>query len=305
MAPRPPLPPPSPMVQPPGRPRAKRPAFAIVVAAGIALRVVRQAMASEWPLWGSLAAPVVLGVVVVAWRLTLRARARRRGGRELSPAEIRDQIVRSGAPAAAFAEDGTLRGASVLVVNQRSKLVEVNTQYDVYGADGEALGHVTQIGQTRWKQAARVLTSFDQFFTHHLDITDAHGGLALRVTRPRKIFRTRVHVYDGENGYMGCIRQVNVFGHVRFALTDAAGATIGELRAENWRAWDFVITQGSGVEVARVTKTWEGWVRTFATTADRYVVRIHQRLGDPLHALVLAAALTVDLALKQDARGLG
>jgi hypothetical protein len=41
------------------------------------------------------------------------------------------------------------------------------------------------------------------------------------------------------------------------------------------------------------------------TTADNYVVQIHQPLDDPLRSLVIASALSVDTALKQDSRGLG
>lgn len=59
------------------------------------------------------------------------------------------------------------------------------------------------------------------------------------------------------------------------------------------------------MEIARVTKTWEAMARTTFTNAGSYVMRVHQRLGDPLRSLVFAAALTADLALKQDARGLG
>jgi hypothetical protein len=39
------------------------------------------------------------------------------------------------------------------------------------------------------------------------------------------------------------------------------------------------------------------------TTADNYVVEIARPLEDPLRSLVVAAALSVDTALKQDARG--
>ena len=299
------LPPPSAGGSPAQRPRAKRPAFALIAVVGVVIRLGREVLARQWHGWGALVGAVLGLAAIVGWRLVLRSRRRTRGGHEQSPDEVRDQIVRAGAPAPAYPEDGTLRGASVLVVNQRTKLVEVNTQYDVYGVDGRVLGHVTQVGQSRAKQVARVLTSFDQFFTHQLDVCDAEGNLLLRLVRPRKVFRTRVNVYDCENRYLGCLQQENVFGHVRFGLRGADGASLGLMRAENWRAWDFVVRQPSGVEVARITKSWEGWMRTFSTNADRYVVRIHHRLGGPLHALVLAAALGADLALKQDARGLG
>ena len=62
---------------------------------------------------------------------------------------------------------------------------------------------------------------------------------------------------------------------------------------------------GGGNEIARITKTWEGLARTMFTTADNYVVQIHQRLQDPLRAMVVASAVTVDTALKQDSRGFG
>ncbi len=45
--------------------------------------------------------------------------------------------------------------------------------------------------------------------------------------------------------------------------------------------------------------------RTLFTNADTYIVRVNQSVADPLRSLIFAGALTVDLALKQDARGLG
>jgi hypothetical protein len=45
-------------------------------------------------------------------------------------------------------------------------------------------------------------------------------------------------------------------------------------------------------------------LKTAFTTADNYVVQIHRPLVDPLRSLVVAAALCVDTALKQDNRGL-
>jgi hypothetical protein len=45
--------------------------------------------------------------------------------------------------------------------------------------------------------------------------------------------------------------------------------------------------------------------KTMFTTADNYVVQIHRPLQDPLASMVVASALTVDTALKQDERGFG
>ena len=80
---------------------------------------------------------------------------------------------------------------------------------------------------------------------------------------------------------------------------------VGAIKAENWRAWNFAIVDHADNEVARITKTWEGLAKTLFTTADNYVLQIHYQLPEPLLSLVVATALTVDTALKQDSRGLG
>jgi hypothetical protein len=40
------------------------------------------------------------------------------------------------------------------------------------------------------------------------------------------------------------------------------------------------------------------------TTADNYVVQVHHRMAEPFNSLIVASALSVDTALKQDSRGL-
>ncbi|MEP6477029.1 MAG: phospholipid scramblase-related protein [Actinomycetota bacterium] len=83
------------------------------------------------------------------------------------------------------------------------------------------------------------------------------------------------------------------------------GAEVGSINAENWRAWNFSIKDQAGVEVARITKTWEGLATTQFTTADDYLLEVTGSPSPVLRTLILASAADVDLALKQDARGFG
>ncbi|WP_369258506.1 phospholipid scramblase-related protein [Geodermatophilus amargosae] len=191
----------------------------------------------------------------------------------------------------------------VLLVDQETKLVELTNEYAVLDAHGVQIGAVVEVGQSTAKKVVRFVSSLDQYLTHRLEVRDALGPV-LVLTRPAKLVRSRVVVQTPEGAPVGEIVQVNVFGRIRFDLA-VGGQPAGAIQAENWRAWDFSVTDSSGTEVARITKTWEGLARTLFTTADRYVVRVHARLPEPLASLVLASALTVDTALKQDARGLG
>jgi hypothetical protein len=280
-----------------------------VVALAIVSRLGREAVdrvaVGEWGALGALAVVGAFVAVVLAWRAVQRQLIRARGGVEFTPELVRQQIVDSELGPPAFPEDGTVLGASLLVVNQHAKVLEVTTTYDVFGADGARVGSVRQIGQSRAKKLARVLTPFDQYFTHHFEVLDAGGWPVLRLTRPAKVFRTKLHVFAGDNRYIGVIRQENVFWRIRFTMCDEAGRVVGYLRAENVRAWDFEVFDLHQRLVASMVKSWEGWARTALTRADRYVVRVHEPLPYPLRELTMTAALVVDLALKQDARGLG
>ncbi|GGV82127.1 phospholipid scramblase-related protein [Streptomyces thermoviolaceus] len=199
---------------------------------------------------------------------------------------------------------GTLFTEPVLVVNQKAKLIELTNEYSVFDQNGRQIGSVTEVGQSAMKKALRFVSSLDQFMTHRLEIRDAHGQPQLVLTRPAKLLKSRVIVSRPDGSQVGEIVQQNVFGKINFAMV-AGGTQVGAIKAENWRAWNFAVVDHADHEVARITKTWEGLAKTLFTTADNYVLQIHYQLPEPLLSLVVATALTVDTALKQDSRGLG
>jgi uncharacterized protein YxjI len=115
--------------------------------------------------------------------------------------------------------------------------------------------------------------------------------------------KSKFQIAKPDGTVVGDVAQKNVIGKIRFSL-NANGREVGTLSAENWRAWNFNIQDASGIEVARITKKWEGLAKTVFTTADNYVVEFTAAIEDPLRSIVVAAALCVDTALKQDSRGL-
>lgn len=227
-----------------------------------------------------------------------------RAGRAAEPARVVEQVQRQANQPQVAGGGGTLFTEPVLVVNQKTKIIELTNEYAVFDQGGRQLGSVVEIGQSGAKKVARALTSFDQFMTHKLEVRDAGGQPQLLLTRPAKFMKSRVLVATPGGGEIGQLVQENVFGRIRFGM-HSAGQLVGSLTAQNWRAWDFRILDEQEREIAHIKKTFEGVARTLFTTADNYVVTIHRSLQDPLLSLVIAAALTVDTALKQDSRGLG
>ncbi|MFF4165519.1 phospholipid scramblase-related protein [Streptomyces sp. NPDC001741] len=199
---------------------------------------------------------------------------------------------------------GSLFDQQVLVVNQKAKLIEVTNEYRVFDQQGNTVGSVVQVGQSALRKVLRFVSSIDQYLTHRLEIRDAYGQPQLLLTRPAKFIKSRVVVQRADGQPVGEIVQQNAIGKINFAMT-VDGRQVGAIKAENWRAWNFAIVDHNDAEIARITKTWEGLAKTMFTTADNYVLQIHYRLPEPLLSLVVATALTVDTALKQDARGFG
>ncbi|MFF4382578.1 LURP-one-related/scramblase family protein [Kitasatospora sp. NPDC001547] len=219
-------------------------------------------------------------------------------------AKVQRQVQHQAGVGPVFGGGGTLFSEPVLVVNQKAKLIELTNEYAVFDQQGATLGSVVQVGQSGLRKLVRLLFSIDQYLTHKLEIRDAHGTPVLLLTRPAKLIKSRVIVQRPDGQEVGQIIQQNAIGKINFAL-EVGGQKIGAIKAENWRAWNFSIVDATDTEVARITKTWEGLAKTMFTTADNYVLQIHRPLPDPLISLVVATALTVDTALKQDARGFG
>ena len=230
-------------------------------------------------------------------------------GKEGDPAKIQQQLSGTGYRGAnitgeAFRGGGDIFSEPILIVNQKAKLIELNQQYSVFNSQGQQLAAVNQVGQSAAKKVLRLVSSLDQFLTHKLLISDTNGQPLLQLTRPGKVFKSTIIVSDGAGTEIGRIIQDNMFGKIHFSL-EAGGQKVGSINAENWRAWNFRIEDHAGQEIARITKTFEGVAKTLFTTADNYVVQFHFQLPQPLLSLVVAAALSVDTALKQDSRGLG
>jgi uncharacterized protein YxjI len=231
-----------------------------------------------------------------AWELNV--------SRPADPAKVQHQVQQQAGVAPTVYGGGTLFTEPVLVVNQKAKLIELVNEYSVFDQQGNTLGSVVEVGQSTAKKVLRFVSSIDQFLTHKLEVRDAQGTPHLVLTRPAKFIKSKVLVQRANGEPLGEIVQQNAFGKIRFGFM-YNGQQIGAIKAENWRAWNFAIVDHTETEIARITKTWEGLAKTLFTTADNYVLQIHRQLQDPLLSMVVASALTVDTALKQDSRGLG
>ncbi|HEX9713467.1 MAG TPA: phospholipid scramblase-related protein [Actinomycetota bacterium] len=192
-----------------------------------------------------------------------------------------------------------------LVFSQKAKLIELTNEYAIRDEQGQQVGTMRQEGQTKLKKIARLVSSLDQFMTHKVAAYEPDGRKVLELTRPAKFVKSKVRVADGEGAPVGTIVQRNVFGKIRFTFEGSNGEQLGGINAQNWRAWNFSIIDPTDREVGRITKKWGGVAKEMFTTADNYALELEPGVTGALRLMALASAVGVDLALKQDARGLG
>ncbi|MCU1686220.1 MAG: scramblase family protein [Amycolatopsis sp.] len=195
---------------------------------------------------------------------------------------------------------GTLFSEPVLLVNQRAKMFELTNEYTVSNQAGQRIGSIIEVGQGGMQKAIRLFTKYDQFLTHKFEIRDASNSTMFKVMRPAKVIKSKFLVTRADDSPIGEIVQANVFGKIRFDFT-VNGQPVGAITAENWLSWDFEVTDQAGNQIARVDKKFQSLFDRRWSTADNYAVHIPRPLQDPLATLVVAAALTIDTALNQDA----
>jgi len=199
--------------------------------------------------------------------------------------------------------------APVLIVRQKTKLIEVNNEYTIHDQHGEAIADVRQVGQGRARKALRFLgTPADRLLTFKLEVRDLDGRVLLMLTRPAKLVTSRLVVHDGQGNELGRILQANVLGKTSYSL-QAEGEELAKVVGEDWASLEFAVQDRAGTDIAHLSNTLEGesfWdlfaegTNDRASSADSYVVEILQPIDQPLRSLVVAAALAIDVARHQD-----
>ena len=183
-------------------------------------------------------------------------------------------------------------------VRQRRKFFEMRNQYDLIDESGTTVGVIEQVGQSPFTFLARLFSDLDLMLPVTLAVKDASGTTVLQLHKAW--FRLQVDATDPTTaGRVGSVRKRLRLGKASFDVTAPDGRLVGRLEAKNWRARDFALVDAQGGELGRVTKQWRGLLTEFATDADSYAITFPPGTDTTTRRLMLAAALSVDLTMKQ------
>ncbi len=139
----------------------------------------------------------------------------------------------------------------------------------------------------------KTMTPFD------VALREPGGPLLARVRRGVVLLRSKVRVENGDGALLGTFRQRLFSLGGAFTVLDDENKEVCALKGK-WSGFDYRLVAGD-VEFAHISKEWGGLAKEMFTTADTYAIRINAAVpkGSPVRLLVLAAAVCIDMVLKE------
>jgi hypothetical protein len=194
----------------------------------------------------------------------------------------------------------------VLVVERFTDLGRRWSDRSVLRSDGTKVGLVRRAApaDTRSVPAVRSLLVRDHAKNDVVELVDDKDAVVLTLIRPMGAAKSSVEVRDSDGRDAGRIVQQTLRRQeTTYALLGPSGRFLGDLQAENWVAWDLKIVDSQARQVATITRDWTGLDPTRFARPDDYVVRIVDSVNEPLRTVVVACALSLEIAIRPDSLG--
>ena len=185
------------------------------------------------------------------------------------------------------------------VIKEHPGFFKASNNYDVFDPEtGEVILHCREPSLGGITKLLR-FTDYKRNTPFNVEVTTPSGDPVLRVKRGISVFLSKVHVFDDDEEPVGGFKQKVFSIGGAFNVLDVDDQPLCQLKGK-WTSWEFSF-QKEGVEFAKVSKKWAGLGRELFTTADTYMLEIHDRIPDDsnLRTLILGAVFCIDMVLKE------
>lgn len=188
---------------------------------------------------------------------------------------------------------------NLFLVKEQLGIFKAANNYDIYDPNTNSkilecrepnLGILTKIFR---------FTDYKRMTPFQVEIHTPDGQKVLTIKRGFSLILSTVHVLDENDRVVGTFKQKLFSIGGKFDVLDAHDNTVCTL-AGKWTSWDFRFIQGD-TELAQVSKKWAGLGKELFTSADNYVLAIHDTVAanDTSRILILAAVMCIDMVLKE------
>ena len=184
-------------------------------------------------------------------------------------------------------------------VKEHVGMFKASNNYDIFDPDSrEMIMTCREEGLSFFTKLFR-FTDYKRMTPFNVEIKSASGEKVLTVKRGFSLFLSKVEVYDENNMLVGKFKQKFFSIGGKFDVLSADDRVLCTLRGK-WTSWDFKFVSGNE-EFAHVSKKWSGLGKELFTSADNYMLKIHDSVpeGNQLRILIMAAVMCIDMVLKE------
>lgn len=185
-------------------------------------------------------------------------------------------------------------------IDEKVGLFKFSNQYKVFNEEGLQLGNIVQ-NVSGWHKVLRVIGNFKAMMPFTLEIQDMDSTVLAVIQRGWTFWMSKIQILDGSGNIIGHIRQKFRWFKPTFRILDTQELDIATITGD-WKAWNFTIREGNaeGPQIGIITKKWNGVVKEFFTSADKYIVSIEPSVAEDTRKIaIVATAITIDMVLKE------
>ena len=188
---------------------------------------------------------------------------------------------------------------NVLLVKEHVGMFKAANNFDIHDPEtGEVILECREEKLGIFTKMLR-FTDYKRNTPFDIQVRTPDGQQVVRVKRGISLFLSRVQVLDERDQVIGGFKQKLFSVGGKFDVLDPEDRQLCQLKGK-WTGWDFKFLAGEK-EFAHVTKKWAGLGKELLTSADNYVLQIHESVppDNPVRQLILAAVLCIDMVLKE------
>jgi uncharacterized protein YxjI len=181
-------------------------------------------------------------------------------------------------------------------IDEKVQFLKFTNTYKVYDSSGSQIGVIEESMPAGLKFLSLILSKAFMPFT--LDIVDVERNVLVTIKRGWTFFLSKISIYDGGGNEIARIKQQFKMFKPTFYITDLNDASLAVISGD-WKAWNFTIAENGDKQIGTITKKWNGILKEAFTTADKYIVSINSETEGIKRIATLAAAITIDMVLKE------
>ncbi len=201
--------------------------------------------------------------------------------------------------------DSIVAGRERVLIHQTKEWGEIllgfesKNRFELKDDSGRRLGLAAEEAQGMGQWFLRNLFGRCRKATIH--VYDGAGNKLGRGEKPFRWFFHRMEVFDGAQK-IGAVQRKWSLLHRVFAIENAAGQEVMELRSPLFHPWTFTLTfQGSEAGVIR--KKWGGFLKEVFTDADMFGLEVGAHVPVEVRKLLLVATFLVDFTCFENNQG--